>query len=72
MKNPTKEQIRKRAYEIYEREGIPGHDLDNWLRAERELRQEAEDDEREVSVWERKPASRPAVVSGSREYKRRY
>jgi hypothetical protein len=32
------EQIRRRAYEIYlERGGFPGNELDDWLRAEREL-----------------------------------
>ena len=32
------EEIRLRAYEIYlERGEKPGHDLDNWLQAEREL-----------------------------------
>jgi hypothetical protein len=32
------EQIRIRAYEIYlERGGQPGHDLDDWIQAERDL-----------------------------------
>jgi hypothetical protein len=36
---PTVEQIAQRAYEIYEREGRQdGRDLENWLRAEAELR----------------------------------
>ena len=31
------EQIRRRVYEIYlERGGEPGHELDDWLQAERE------------------------------------
>jgi hypothetical protein len=31
-------QIRQRAYELYEEGGgQDGHELDNWLRAEREL-----------------------------------
>jgi len=35
---PTEEQIRSRAREIFLQNGSqPGHDLDNWLRAEREL-----------------------------------
>jgi Protein of unknown function (DUF2934) len=37
MKNPTEEQIRKRAREIYMRHRKPGRDLQNWLQAEREL-----------------------------------
>ena len=37
----TPEQIQKRAYEIYEtRGGAPGHELDNWLLAEIELKAE--------------------------------
>ena len=36
--SPPLEEIRIRAYEIYiERGGQPGHDLDDWLQAEREL-----------------------------------
>jgi DUF2934 family protein len=32
------EQIRVRAYELYmARGGIPGHEVDDWLQAEREL-----------------------------------
>ena len=32
------EEIRRRAYEIYlTRGGEPGHDLEDWLQAEREL-----------------------------------
>jgi hypothetical protein len=36
---PTKQQIRQRAYELYERRGrTDGHDLDDWLQAEREIK----------------------------------
>lgn len=35
---PTREEIARRAYEIYlERGGAPGHELEDWTRAEREL-----------------------------------
>ena len=35
------EEIRRRAYEIYlERGQQPGHDIDDWLQAERELERE--------------------------------
>jgi len=35
---PTRDQIALRAYEIYlERGGAPGHELEDWTRAEREL-----------------------------------
>ena len=37
---PLKEQIAARAYELYlQRGGEDGHDLEDWLIAERELRQ---------------------------------
>jgi hypothetical protein len=36
---PTREEIALRAYHIYlERGGAPGHELEDWTRAERELR----------------------------------
>jgi hypothetical protein len=36
--SPRHEEIRMRAYEIYiEHGGQAGHDLDDWLQAEREL-----------------------------------
>ena len=35
---PTPEQIRQRAYEIYvSRNGAPGDEVQDWLQAEREL-----------------------------------
>lgn len=38
---PAPEEIRRRAFEIHiEHGGIHGCDLDDWLQAERELRQE--------------------------------
>ena len=38
---PTPEEIGRRAYEIYlQRGGGPGHELEDWLQAERELREE--------------------------------
>ena len=39
---PSHEEIRRRAYEIYlERNGLPGNELDDWHRAERELQKVA-------------------------------
>jgi DUF2934 family protein len=35
---PQDEQIRARAYELYiARGGAPGHEVDDWLQAEREI-----------------------------------
>lgn len=37
---PAQEEIALRAYEIYlERGGAPGHEVEDWTRAERELTQ---------------------------------
>lgn len=39
--DPPEEAIRKRAYEVFlGRGGAPGHEVDDWLQAERELRAE--------------------------------
>lgn len=39
---PSNDDISRRAFEIWDRSGRqPGHDLENWLRAESELRQGA-------------------------------
>lgn len=39
---PSYDDISRRAFEIWDRSGRqPGHDLENWLRAESELRQGA-------------------------------
>jgi len=36
---PTEEQIRERAYQIFVEHGrVQGHDLENWEQAQRELR----------------------------------
>jgi len=60
MKKPSKEQIRKRAYEVYLKHGKPGRDLQNWLRAEWELTEISEREETETAVWE-DTSSRRAV-----------
>jgi len=42
---PTSEEIRQRAFEIYiERGRIHGSDLDDWMRAERELQEKIQGD----------------------------
>jgi len=36
---PTEQQIQQRAYELYEQRGrTDGHDLEDWLQAEREIK----------------------------------
>ncbi len=45
MKNPTQEQIRKRAYEIYVRRGkVPGQGAIYWFQARQELEQMPEEE----------------------------
>jgi Protein of unknown function (DUF2934) len=39
---PAEERIRMRAYELYlERGGAPGDEMEDWLRAEREIREQS-------------------------------
>ena len=41
MDEAMREQIEKRAYEIYEARGAePGHELEDWVRAESEMMQQ--------------------------------
>jgi len=41
MDQEMREQIEKRAYEIYEARGAePGHELEDWVRAESEMMQQ--------------------------------
>jgi len=41
--NPDPKKIEHRAYELYlDRGSDPGHDFDDWLRAERELKADGE------------------------------
>jgi len=43
LEHPDEDRIRQRAYEIHKtRGGGPGHELDDWLQAERELLTEKE------------------------------
>lgn len=37
---PSEDKIRKRAYEIYlARHGLPGNEMDDWLKAQAELKE---------------------------------
>ena len=49
---PSKEQIEKRAYELYLAHGCqPGKELDDWLAAEMELKLEMEQQQRTKTRW---------------------
>jgi len=40
LNEPAREELERRAYELYlAREEVQGYDLDDWLQAERELRE---------------------------------
>lgn len=73
MTNPTEEQIRRRAYEIYLKHGEPGRDSQNWLEAEQELQRVQEPAETEATDWEQKATrrsengKRSIVVSSGRK-----
>ena len=42
-RNPDPKKIEHHAYELYlDRGSDPGHDFDDWLRAERELKEQGE------------------------------
>jgi hypothetical protein len=63
---PTEEQIRARAYQLYQARGFqPGHDTDDWLQAEYELMQLPirKIAELRPPSRERKRASTPSLVS---------
>ncbi|PYR42493.1 MAG: hypothetical protein DMF93_05710 [Acidobacteria bacterium] len=47
---PTPDDVARRAYELYEARGSePGAELEDWLRAERELRELADGTENEAA-----------------------
>jgi hypothetical protein len=73
MKNPTEEQIRKQAHEIYMRHLELGRNVQDWLQAEQELKQLSEGDEIEAAVSERTlGGNEEALVGAGRreEYKK--
>ena len=42
VREPSFQEVSRRAFEIWEQNGrAPGHDLENWLKAETELRHAA-------------------------------
>ena len=57
--HPNVEEIARRAYEIFlERGGVHGQDLDDWVRAERELREKSSQHE-QLSQEESEQTSEP-------------
>ena len=73
MKNPTEEQIRKQAHEIYMRHLKLGRNVQGWLQAERELKQLSESHKIEAVVSERTLGGDEEATVGSgrrEEYKK--
>jgi hypothetical protein len=61
-KQPTPEQIAKRAYQRYvERGGEPGREVEDWLEAERDLRQSQERPANEPKAGGRKGGRKSAA-----------
>jgi Protein of unknown function (DUF2934) len=47
QRTPSQDDIAHRAYELYQAHGAKqGRDVDDWLRAERELREQREEQQR--------------------------
>jgi hypothetical protein len=62
---PTHDQIAQRAYALFEQSGrVPGHDQENWLRAERELSVSGKEEEKNNGRIATSPA--PRQLAGSR------
>lgn len=61
---PTREQIAQRAYELYEQRGCePGREIEDWLAAERELRNQNLASMRPSPA----PAEKSSTLIGSRQ-----
>lgn len=63
-KDDLEEQVRKRAYEIFEERGmVGGYDLDDWLQAEQEMKASQQLPDSDWAKWDRVTSPRPAKVS---------
>ena len=71
LETPSHEEIAARAEEIYRESGcVPGRDLENWVRAENELKQRLESNG--AIAASKKTATKPAkVANGARREKQR-
>jgi len=72
MDTPSHEEIAARAEEIYRQSGcVPGRDLENWVRAENELKQRLENNGGNSASKEKMPAKSVKVANGARRDKQR-
>jgi Protein of unknown function (DUF2934) len=59
---PSHDEIAQRAYELFEKSGrAPGHDMDHWLEAERQL--VAASKSQNAQPTQPAPTQRPAVTT---------
>ena len=72
MDTPSHEEIAARAEEIYRQSGcVPGRDLENWVRAENELKQRLENNGGNAASKEKIAAKPVKVANGARREKQR-
>ena len=59
VKTPSRDDVARRAYELFQARGAePGHELENWLEAERELSRTPENEVQEQSRGGRRDRER--------------
>lgn len=72
LETPSHEEIAARAEEIYRQSGcVPGRDLENWTRAENELKQRLESNGTTAPSKEKTPAKPIKAANGARREKQR-
>ena len=72
LDTPSHEEIAARAEEIYRQSGcIPGRDLENWVRAENELKQRLESNGATATSKEKTTAKATKAANGARREKQR-
>ena len=72
LDTPSHEEIAARAEEIYRQSGcVPGRDLENWVRAENELKQRLESNGATATSKEKTTAKATKAANGARREKQR-
>ena len=72
LDTPSHEEIAARAEEIYRQSGcIPGRDLENWVRAENELKQRLESNGATATSKEKTATKATKAANGARREKQR-
>jgi hypothetical protein len=72
LDTPSHEEIAARAEEIYRQSGcVPGKDLENWVRAENELKQRLESNGATATSKEKTATKATKAANGARREKQR-